>query len=203
MRLKELQNQWRVYLNPYDYRLLKNAADDHRPTRLALELGAECGLRVNETAELKRGQWRDSTHPDVDAKFLTIRGKDTTGQHEDGKYREPFLPRSVFETMAQHIVADQIPTGDPMFSVTKRTIQKWIKDTAEQVADETGNDDYRKISSHDLRAYFATDHLIRKDMNIEVIMEVGGWESRQTIRPYLHAAFDDVIAKEFRDAEIR
>lgn len=201
MRLKELGNQWRVYLNPHDYTLLLNHADD-RATELAIQFGAECGLRVNETANIERGQWRDSTHPDVDAKFLRIWGKDTTGEFEDGKYREPFFPRSVFKTTAQHIVAEQIPTGDPLFDVTKRTLQKWIKDTAHAVADETGNDDYRKISSHDLRAYFATDRLIRRNMQIEVVMEVGGWESRDTIEPYLHAAFDDVIAQEFKDAEI-
>jgi len=33
-------------------------------------------------------------------------------------------------------------------------------------------------------------------------MEVGGWESRDTIEPYLHAKFDDVIAREFKDADV-
>lgn len=199
MRMKELGNQWRVYMNPHDYRKLKNHAPD-KGTKLAIELGAKCSLRVSETASLKRGDWRETTHPNVNAWFLEIWGKDTTGESENGKYREPFLPPDVFETIAEKGTQDDVQPGEPIFSVTKRTIQKWIKDAAKAVAEETGNDDYKRISSHDLRAYFATDCLIRRDMNEEVVMEVGGWESRKTIEPYLHAAFDDVIAREFREA---
>jgi integrase len=202
MRLKELSNQWRVYMNPTDYQRLKQQAQGDIGATLALELGAECGFRVNETAKINRGDWRKTTAEGVDAMFLTIRGKDTTGETEDGKYREPFLPPEVFETIAEKCVEDQIAPGDPLFSVSKRTVQKWIKNCAKAVAERTGNEDYRKISSHDLRAYFATDRLIRRGMKEEVVMEVGGWESRDTIEPYLHAKFDDVIAREFKDAGV-
>lgn len=204
MRLKELGNQWRVYMNRQDYQRLLDHADDadDRRTKLALELGGKCGLRVNETGSLKRGQWRDSTHPDVDQKFLKIWGKDTRKYSEGKKFREVFMPRDVYKTVAQHIVAEQIHPDEQLFSVSKRTLQKNIKDTAKEVAEETGNEDYAKISSHDLRAYFATDRLIRRDVNIEVVMATGGWENRHTMEPYLHAAFDDVIAEEFHESGI-
>jgi hypothetical protein len=37
---------------------------------------------------------------------------------------------------------------------------------------------------------------LREGVDIEIVMELGGWESRQTMDPYLNAAFDDIIQHE-------
>ncbi len=202
MRLKRLENQWRVWLNPNDYEtLLKHAHNEQ--ARLAIRFGGECGLRVSETTNVRYEHVRQSTHPDVDAFFLEVYGKDTTGTlGEMGKFREAFIPRKLLQSVQKYVIEESLSPDDPIFGVTKRTIQAWIKRAAETAAEETGVEDFEKVSSHDLRAAYATDCLIRRDMNVRVVMAVGGWGDYKSMEPYLNATFDDVIADEFEDAGI-
>lgn len=200
MRLKRLENQWRCYLNPTDYKRLRASVESRR-AHIAVRLGGECGLRVGETAAAKPGDIREST-ADIDGSFIRVVGKDTTGKLEEGKWRDAFLPENLRWEIEKHADENDIGPDDELIPVTKRTTQKYIKRAAEFAADRYGNSDYERISSHDLRAYFATHHLIRLEIPPEVIMAVGGWKSYGNMEPYLSAQFDDVIVDGFKGAGI-
>jgi len=81
-------------------------------------------------------------------------------------------------------------------------VQKRVTVTAGQVAEETGNDDWEKVSSHDLRRYFAQTLLVRRNMNPRVVMDVGGWGSFEALKPYLDAPTPEVVNAEFEKAGI-
>lgn len=200
MRLKQLENQWRCYLNPTDYKRIRACAESRR-AHIAIRLGGECGLRVSETAAAKPGDIRDSTSG-VDARFLGVFGKDTLGKREDGKFRDVFLPDALYNEIVDHAEENGIGPDDEIIQVTKRTTQEYIKRAAKTAARRHDVDEYERVSSHDLRAYFATHHLIRLEMPPEVVMAVGGWKSYENMEPYLNAQFDDVITESFNDAGI-
>lgn len=189
-------------MNPHDYQtLLANAP--HERGRLAIRFGAEVGLRVSETTNVQVNHVHESTHPEVDCHFISVLGKDTTGKlGEMGKYREAFLPYELYNKMMALSIKQGAAPNQPIFDVTKRTVQAWVKDAAESAAEATGNENFARISSHDLRAYFASTALIRHDMNVRVVMEVGGWSDFKSMQPYLNAQFDDIIAAEFQQAGI-
>lgn len=195
MRSERLGNGWRLYLNEHDYRTLLGVCDDLQ-TELAVRFGGECGLRVSETVELQPGDIRESTHPNVETTFLRVRhGKDTTGKREDGKFREAWLPSRVESAAHEYAMREKIDESEPFFSVCKRTLQGYLKDVGLEAADETGEDMWRHFSSHDLRAFFATNLLVRYDVNPEVVKEVGGWSDYKALKPYLDKPSDDIIAK--------
>lgn len=208
MRKKKLQNQWRVYLNPHDFRELVDTARFHMDdgensdyAELAIRLGGECGLRVSETVDVQVSHIRESSHPDVNIPFLRLHGtKATSGKFEDGKYRDTIIPRATYDWL--HEVADRHDRepDEPAIDRSKRSIQKYIKQAGEMTADRTGLDDFAEISSHDLRAYFATTLLVRLNINAQVVMEIGGWKNHQNLQPYLAVTGDDVIARAFREA---
>lgn len=199
MRSKRLGNGWRLYLNEHDYRVLLGLADDFQ-TELALRFGGECGLRVSETINLKPGDMSESTHPDVQAMFLRIRNaKDTTGKRDEGKFREAILPRRVEASVREFAVREGLDDEDPIFDVCKRTLQGYLKDVGVKAAAATGEEMWRHFSSHDLRAFFATNLLVRYDVNPQVVMEIGGWSDYQALKPYLDKPSDDIIAKAVAD----
>ncbi len=200
MRLKQLENQWRCYLNPTDYKRIRACAESRR-AHIAIRLGGECGLRVSETAAAKPGDIRWSTSG-VDARFLGVFGKDTSGKREDGKFRDVFLPDSLFREICIHAAEEDIDVSEELIPVTKRTTQEYIKRACLTAARRYDLSDYERVSSHDLRAYFATHHLIRLGIKPEVVMAVGGWKSYDNMEPYLNAQFDDVITESFNDAGI-
>lgn len=199
MRSERLGNGWRLYLNEHDYRVLLGIADDLQ-TELALRFGGECGLRVSETVNLEPRDLRESTHPDVEAMFIQVRNaKDTTGKRDEGKFREAFLPARVEGATREYAMQHDLGDEDPIFDVCKRTLQGYLKDVGKKAAEATGEEMWVNFSSHDLRAFFATNLLVRYDVNPQVVMEIGGWEDWQSLKPYLDKPSDDIIVKAVSD----
>jgi integrase len=57
---------------------------------------------------------------------------------------------------------------------SERGVRAAVKRTAEAAAEQTGNDDFEHVSSHDLRRRFAQRLLVGEGMNPRVVMQVGG-----------------------------
>lgn len=196
MRLKTLENQMRVYMNPYDYQTMIDSSEDRMAEVLQRCMG-EMGVRVNEVTGdyFKMSNIRESTHPDVDILFLPIYGKDTKDRDTKGKRRDVWVPRDLYERLKTYQNNEGFDDDRKIFLKQKRTLQRRVEATRDNAARRTGNDDFRHISCHDFRAYFATNMALREGVDIEIVMTLGGWEDRETMAPYLNAEFDDIIQR--------
>nr|WP_240145846.1 hypothetical protein [Halococcus salsus] len=77
-----------------------------------------------------------------------------------------------------------------------------MKSAATRAVDRTGNDDSRKVSSHDLRRHFAHSCLVCERMNPRVVMGIGGWDNYQSFELYLNKLSIEAIVAEFAHASI-
>jgi integrase len=77
-----------------------------------------------------------------------------------------------------------------------------VRRTADAAADRTGDEDFRDVSSHDLRRRFAQRLLVDEGMNPRVVMAVGGWSSFSAIEPYLNEPSPDVVDEAFSAVEL-
>jgi len=211
MRLESNRDgSMKVWLTEPEYEVLVDSADEQ--AALAMAYGAEVGLRVSEIAAVTRGAHRETAVdvsavpgagvPDnatgtVKVTWLAVYGKDTSGERDGGKRRDALVPDSLATSARLYQLEAGINDDEPLFDVTPRTIRSWITDAGVTAATSTGNDDYRKVSPHDLRRYFATRMLQVHGLNPEVVMEVGGWDSYQALRPYLQSPVEEVIAAEY------
>ena len=93
------------------------------------------------------------------------------------------------------------PPREPFVDLSGRSVRAAMKRTAKAAAAETGDDDFRHISSHDLRRRFAQRLLVDENMNLRVVMQVGGWDSFQAIEPYLDAPTPEVVDEAFAEVE--
>lgn len=202
MRLKTLENQMRVYMSPSDYETMLDCADSRR-AHLAMRLMGESGLRIGEVSnEVRMDRLRESTHPDVDIWFLRLYGKDTKDRETDGKRRDVWIPQSLKEEMEEFQKSEGRSDDLPLLMKSKRTYQEDITDSAAHAARQTGNEDFGFVTCHDFRAYFATNMLIREGVDSETVMELGGWEDRKSVDPYINASFDDVIQQNLAAAGV-
>lgn len=201
MRLKQLKNQKRVFMNPDDYDTMLESADSRR-AEIAMRCMGEMGLRSAEVIKVKMEQVRESTHRDVDILFLPVWGKDTSGETENGKRRDVWLPRELHERLETYVENENISDHNPIYPHVTRTVQTDIKATREHAALKTGNDDFKYITPHDFRAYFATNMLLREGVDLEVLMEIGGWVDRKSMAPYINASFDDIIQEGLAEAGV-
>ena len=188
----------KVWLTDDEVEELRRAASSRRDD-LVIQLGAFVGLRAFEMsqptpAHVKRAG--DGDH----YRLRVPRGKDTrTGE---GKPRDAYLPARVERDLYQFARDHDIDDDEPFISLTAGGVRAAIRRTADAAAERTGDDDFRDVSSHDLRRRFAQRLLVDNAMNPRVVMEVGGWSSYEAIKPYLHSPTEEVINDAFESAEI-
>lgn len=190
-------DEHKVWLTDEEIEDLRRATHSQRDD-IIIQLGAYVGLRAFEVPQPRpcditvseNGQYR-----------LRIRaGKDTTGN--GGKPRNAYLPDSVERDLQRYQNSENIAPQEPFIDLKQPGVRAVVKRTAERTADETDVEDFRKVSTHDLRRRFAQRLLVDERMNPRVVMQVGGWSSFQAIEPYLNAPSEDIVDEAFANAEI-
>jgi integrase len=190
-------NETKVWLTDSEIEDLRRASAGYRDD-VIIQLGAFVGLRAFEIPQVTpagisatdSGQYR----------LRVPRGKDTTGN--GGKPRNAYLPDAVERDLQQFQNSENIPPNDSFVDLTERGVRAAVKRTAEAAAEQTGNDDFEHVSSHDLRRRFAQRLLVDEGMNPRVVMQVGGWDSFAAIEPYLNAPSEDVVDEEFAAVDL-
>lgn len=181
---------YRVWLQEEEQDLLLNYYTEDYEKELAIKLMLKSGLRADEVPRISASCVQDS---DADFKILQV---------PDGKrgYRETFVPNDL-ATQIQSIykVKDDVYQHDPIITVTVRTIQNWVYNAGEDLAQKTGNDDWKHVSAHDCRRTWATK-MIQSGVTGDVVMDWGGWENYQTFRDHYWRADDEKIQSNLEEA---
>jgi site-specific recombinase XerD len=66
------------------------------------------------------------------------------------------------------------------------------------ITNETGNDRWKSVSSHDLRRSWAIYHLVERQVDVRTMMAIGGWSDYSAIEPYLTAPTERRIGEAMR-----
>ncbi|ADQ68462.1 site-specific integrase [Halogeometricum borinquense] len=192
------EDQYKIWMTDSELKQLERVAANQRDY-LIIRLGGRVGLRAFEIPQIcpkhvKRTD--DGEH----YRLRVPEGKDTTGN--GGKPRDAYLPKDVEGDIHRFQNAEDIGRNQPLVDLTERGVRNVVKRTATRAAEETGDEDFRHVSSHDLRRRFAQRLLVDRQMNPRVVMAVGGWDSFQAIEPYLNAPTPEVVNQAFEEAEL-
>jgi integrase len=190
------EDQYSVWMTDAELEDLERVAASQRD-HIIIRLGGRVGLRAFEIPQVcpkhvKRTD--DGEH----YRLRVPEGKDTTGN--GGKPRDAYLPADVEGDLHRFQTAEDIDRGEPFVQLTERGVRDVVKRTAERAAAETGDDDFRYVSSHDLRRRFAQRLLVDEQINPRVVMQVGGWDSFAAIEPYLNAPTPEVVNEAFEES---
>lgn len=189
------------------------AEDRSRKHHVVVAAGLKMGLRANEFCTIRPCDM----HEQAGAFFLRIRDAKDTRADGDGKSRDAYLPRSVEHALLRLQSTEGIDDDELFFDVHKSRIRQMVREVADDVADDIERyhddgsngcknhpgraEDWRRVSSHDLRRYFAQSALRRKEVDPAVVMATGGWDSMEALSPYLHTPTPEEIAEEFENIE--
>ncbi|WP_255149773.1 site-specific integrase [Halorarius halobius] len=189
---------WNVWMNRTEYHEIPRQATGPIE-EIALRLMGDCGLRVAEVLDVTPSdisRRTDGRH----YKLAVTGGKDTTGEHDGGKYRETWLPVDLEARINQVVQQpiNEIGPDDAIVSYAKRTVQGWVERASSAAARETGDEDYEKVSSHDLRRCWANYLLVEENVSPRIVMALGGWSSYDAIEPYLAAPTEENIIRQMR-----
>ena len=196
MRLEATKksDEYKVWLTDSEIEVLRRATAGYRDD-IIIQLGAFVGLRSFEIPQVQPRHIK--TTESGQYRLRIPEGKDTTGS--GGKPRDAYLPDDVERSLQQFANAENIAPREPFVDLSGRGVRAAVKRTAEAAAAETGDADFRHVSSHDLRRRFAQRLLVDENMNPRVVMQVGGWDSFQAIEPYLNAPTPEVVDEAFAE----
>jgi integrase len=202
MQLEPHDNKdgYRVWLNEDESELLRDYYSGKQ--KLAILLMLDSGMRSEETTKATPASVR-RLNSDEEAYKIAVYGKDTTGELRDGKWRETPISESAVEIIETIGSIKGHTQHTPVIDVGKRTVQRWVETGRDDLAEQTGNDDWLEVSAHDLRRTWATRTYYRlnaTDVAKSVIMRWGGWSKESTFeKNYLGREPDD-LAAELMDA---
>lgn len=191
---------YNVWMSREEYQEIPRSADGYAE-EVALRLMGDCGLRVGEVLDVEPrhiSRMSDGRHYELEV----VGGKDTTGEYAEGKQRETWLPRAVETTINRYVQEQSLASTDPLVDRGKRTVQYWVEEAADTAADETGDEDYRRVSSHDLRRCWANHLLVEEGVSPRIVMSLGGWSSYDAIEPYLAAPTEENIIQSMSEAQL-
>ena len=187
---------YKVWMTDDELEELRRYAANHRDD-LIIQLGGYVGLRAFEIPQIRPKDVKRTADGDH-YRLRVPEGKDTTGG--GGKPRDAYLPADVEAAIHRYQSSAGVDRAEELIDLKERGVRDVVKRTAERAAEETGDDDYRHVSSHDLRRRFAQRLLVDEQVNPRVVMQVGGWDSFQAIEPYLNAPTPDVVNRAFESA---
>jgi integrase len=190
------EEQYKVWMTDDELEELRRHAAEQRDDVIIL-LGGYVGLRSFEVPQIEPRHVK-RTGADRHYRLRVPEGKDTA--NGVGKPRDAYLPRDVEAVLNRYQNAESIGSREPFVDLTPRAVRQVVKRTAERAADATGDDDFRYVSSHDLRRRFAQRLLVDEQVNPRVVMQVGGWDSFQAIEPYLNAPTPEIVNEAFASA---
>ena len=188
--------RWRVFLDTAEYRTLLQSAYEPRSrsvrqVRLEMRLMA-CSLRVDTVSGLRYSQFEKRETPEGERWVATVEAKDSTDREAETRPRAVFIPDDIMKQVHQFVKENNIDADDQLFKCSTRTIQRDVKRSAKNAAIATGDEDFKKVSAHDLRRYFATHLLFRHEVPPPVVRVLGGWKSDEAMFEYLVLP-DDVL----------
>jgi hypothetical protein len=116
---------------------------------------------VGKVIKVRRGDFFRSDDPDVEIAFLRVRESKETTDGENalgGGARITWVPDDLYEDVIAYCEENGIGDGDPLSpNMGYESHRQFIVDARENAAKRSGNDNYRHVTSHDFRRYFATN----------------------------------------------
>lgn len=165
--------------------LERAAGESDWQREIAIQLQTRCGLRSDEVPKVTLGDIRYSD--EGECWLFSVRGKNTDSG--DPKMRDAWMPEDVERNVSKYARERGLSDDDPIVSVSPSSVRRWVREAAQSVAEDTENDRWGHVSSHDLRRSWATWHLVERPdpVDVRTMMAVGGWSSYSAIEPYLDA----------------
>lgn len=172
--------------------------------KLMVRLGGEMGLRSKEIANARHKDIMNHVSDDSDVyKFLRVRSKRTEDKGEHlKKQREVVIPNSLYSDMIMVKNQYELGDNDPIVPSSNnefyrpQSIRDRIYIISKRTYENTGNEKFLNVSSHDLRRYYAHKNLVEHGKNPRVVMNQGGWKNFKSIKPYLDKPSKNVVIKE-------
>ena len=176
LREHDQRDDMKVWLSQGEVEALLDATDD-TTERIALALGARCGLRSHEVLDAAPEHVVDT---DAGTMLRVHHGK-------GDKYRETPVPRDLATTIRTVDDVRPEPSSHSLVDITStRSLRRWVRRAAGAVDDDDPG--WAHLTFHDLRRTWATA-LASADVDPLLVCDWGGWNDLETFLEHYRGTF--------------
>jgi integrase len=176
----------RLYLTPEEVEELQNSCIKSYEQIVVL-LG-RCGLRSEEVVAVRPSDMRKEMSGDGGRYIwkLYVEGKNTASGRNK-KSREAYVPRDVATSLREWLMEEgrKFDDGEPFYGRHKSRVWQIYTGLSERMVETTGVEAWQYLSSHDLRRFYARYLRNHHGLDLDYILRYGGWETIDSIKPYL------------------
>ena len=192
MKIDDSESEVKCWLSFPDEidQLAREAREDDWERRIAILLMGKVGLRASGVTTAKPNGL--TYNEDGDYWKLEVKGKNTKGGEK--ATRDAYVPAEVKRELENYAKERDIAPSEPYVDASVDSVRRWVREARERLTDDS--DRWQHVSSHDLRRSWATHHLVEKEVNPRVMMEIGGWSSYNAMEPYLTKPSDSKIGEQ-------
>jgi hypothetical protein len=193
------QDHWRCFMELEEYRLLCEYAEEmygedeiwvlHVIRILALS------VRVGTINRITPEKFREGERGIM---LLRVWEKNSRGNTDQRRPRDIWVPRPLYTEIEKYIEDNNISPDSSLFLESESTFRRRFDALTEKLAEETGDDDWLKVTPHDLRRYYAVHFMFRLNLDPALVRQMGGWLSEESMLEYLILP-DDVLVDELED----
>jgi len=183
----DTRDDMKVWLSDDEVDDLLDAASSQQQ-RIALALGARCGLRSHEVLDVAP---EHVVETDAGTMLRVWHGK-------GDKFRETPIPRDLYTTIRTLDEFRDAPSDVSLLDITTtRTLRRWVESAAEGLAEETGEPGWNYLTFHDLRRTWATA-LKSAEVDSLVVCDWGGWNDLETFLEHYRGTYSPDAQKRER-----
>lgn len=193
------EDRWRCFLELEEYRKLCELAqekygDSEHWVVLVIRILA-LSVRVGTFERIESEDFREGERGII---LLRVWEKNSRGNADQRRPRDIWIPRPLYSKIEQFIQDKNTRSDGPIFLESESTFRRRFAALTEELAEETGDDDWLKVTPHDLRRYYAIHFMFRLGLDPALVRQMGGWLSEESMLEYLILP-DDVLVDELED----
>ncbi|MGB9987328.1 tyrosine-type recombinase/integrase [Salarchaeum japonicum] len=187
LQAHDSRDDMKVWLSEDEVDDLLDAADTQQQ-RIALALGARCGLRSHEVLDVAPEHVVDT---EAGAMLRVWHGK-------GDKFRETPIPRDLYTTIRTLDEFRDADSSDPLLDITTtRTLRRWVERAAGELAGEIEEPGWNYLTFHDLRRTWATA-LKSAEVDSLLVCDWGGWDDLETFLEHYRGTYSPDAQKRER-----
>lgn len=191
------KNGYRCWLNRTEQQRLLDAYNDSQ-RELATRIMLRAGLRSDEVPRVSKNDLR-ALPEDKEAYMLRV--------HESKRgYHETAIPTDLADAIRTAADYGDLRADEPIVDRHPETIQRWVDEAAETVANGSEDGDWQHVSAHDCRRTWATYTYYSfggNEVALDAVCQFGGWSDVETVRAnYIGRVPDELVVGMMADADL-
>jgi len=202
MKTYKINDEFRCFLTVDEFnKFCQKAKNKYGEDEYWVLIGIKILALSVRIGTLERIYTSDFREGERGVQLLRVWEKNSRDEGGKRRPRDIWIPNPIYNSI-QGYIDEKNKEDERLIPKSESTFRRRFNTITDELAEETDNEDWEKVTPHDLRRYFAVHFLFRHRIDPGLVRQMGGWSSQESMVEYLILP-DDVLVDEIESMGIR